>query len=129
MASTAQERLIEIDKLDGTLLNRKIKFSNGEYKTIKDYLIEIYPDEMDFDAGKILTVLQSRANKAEMDYKAFLNEVFEKELNDPKYSEPIRKGENEYMSFREYIESLPVGTIVSYDDSTEDKPSSESVGE
>lgn len=129
MASTAQERLIEIDKLDGTLLNRKIKFSNGEYKTIKDYLIEIYPDEMDFDAGKILTVLQSRANKAEMDYKAFLNEVFEKELNDPKYSEPIRKGENEYMSFREYIESLPIGTIVSYDDSTEDKPSSESVGE
>ena len=129
MASTAQERLIEIDKLDGTLLNRKIKFSNGEYKTIKDYLIEIYPDEMDFDAGKILTVLQSTANKAEMDYKAFLNEVFEKELNDPKYSEPIRKGENEYMSFREYIESLPIGTIVSYDDSTEDKPSSESVGE
>lgn len=129
MASTAQERLIEIDKLDGTLLNRKIKFSNGEYKTIKDYLIEIYPDEMDFDAGKILTVLQSRANKAEMDYKAFLNEIFEKELNDPKYSEPIRKGENEYMSFREYIESLPVGTIVSYDDSTEEKPSSESVGE
>lgn len=129
MASTAQERLIEIDKLDGTLLNRKIKFSNGEYKTIKDYLIEIYPDEMDFDAGKILTVLQGRANKAEMDYKAFLNEVFEKELNDPKYSEPIRKGENEYMSFREYIESLPVGTIVSYDDSTEEKPSSESVGE
>ena len=84
---------------------------------------------MDFDAGKILTVLQSRANKAEMDYKAFLNEVFEKELNDPKYSEPIRKGENEYMSFREYIESLPIGTIVSYDDSTVDKPSSESVGE
>jgi hypothetical protein len=130
MASTAQERLLEIDKLDGTLLNKKIKFSNGEYKSVKDYLIEVYPDELDFDAGKILTILQSRVNKAEMDYKQLLNEVFEKALNDPKYSQPIRKGENEYMSFREYIESLPVGTIISYDDSAEEvEPSGESVGE
>ena len=41
MASTAKQRLIETDRLDNTLLKRKI-FSNGEYKTVEDYLINVY---------------------------------------------------------------------------------------
>lgn len=111
MGSTAKDRILEIDKYNNTLLKRKIKFSNDEYKTVEDYLIDVYPDNMDFYAEKIGPMLEARANEAEKLYSNLVNSVVENKLKDEKYNTPIRKDENWYMSFVEYIKSMPVGTI------------------
>ena len=111
MGSIAKDRLVEIDKYNNTLLKRKIRFSNGEYRTIEDYLIEVYPDNMDFYADKIGPMLESRAQEAEETYNNFLNDIITKNFTDEKYTTPIRKDENWYMSFVEYLKSMPIGSV------------------
>lgn len=111
MGSIAKDRLVEIDKYNNTLLKRKIRFSNGEYRTIEDYLIEVYPDNMDFYADKIGPMLESRAQEAEKTYNDFLNDIITKNFTDEKYTTPIRKDENWYMSFVEYLKSMPIGSV------------------
>lgn len=150
--STAFDRVAAIENLDSTLLNRKIRlFSNGEYHffTIKEYLENIYPDDMAFVADKMCAVLKARANEAdrilaeeiEKEEKTettepvaventneenvtitneFVNKpvsqdpldiIIETKLTDEKYRTPIRKDENWYMTFVEYVRCLPSGTV------------------
>lgn len=113
MASTAKQRLIETDRLDNTLLKRKI-FSNGEYKTVEDYLINVYPNEMDFDATRMVEALKARTTEAENRYSELISNLLNGKLADSKYNEPVRKDINQYMSFNEYIKSLPIGTVASF---------------
>lgn len=114
MASTAKDRVLETDKLDNTLLNRKISFSNGEYRTVQDYLINVYPDDMDFDANRMVDALKARVEEAEKKYSELINNLLSGKLADPKYNEPVRKDINEYMTFNEYIQSLPIGSVTTF---------------
>ena len=99
MASTAKQRLIETDRLDNTLLKRKI-FSNGEYETVEDYLINVYPNDMDFDATRMVEALKARATEAENRYSELISNLLNGKLADSKYNEPVRKDINQYISER-----------------------------
>ena len=120
MASTAQQRIMEMDQVNSNLLNRivRLKLADGiKYKTVRDYLIEDYHNNNEFDANKLEPLLVARANQTENNYKESLNQLIETDLKDSKYSDMVMKDPTTSLSFIDWLKGLSIGSI-SFEDKT-----------
>jgi len=117
MASTAQERISLMDQAlyndpqNKDLLKQiiRLKLADGvKYKTVEDYLINDYHDNIEFDAEKLKPLLVERANQTKKNYLAGLDELIADKFNDPQYSEqlPNYVDENGKVVTRSFIDVL-----------------------
>ena len=132
MASTGNERILLMDqeafKMEGykNLLDRimRLKLADGiHFKTVRDYLIENYNDNIEFDASKLMPLLVDRVKDTEqnylneVNYTNNLNKFIETELSDFKYSEQVMKDATSSLSFIQWLKGGKVGAV-SFDDKT-----------
>ncbi len=117
MASTAQERISLMDQAlyndpeNKDLLKQiiRLKLADGvKYKTVEDYLMEDYHDNIEFNAEKLKPLLVERANQTKKNYLAGLEELIANKFNDSQYSEqlPYNIDENGKIVTRSFIDFL-----------------------
>ena len=125
MASTAIERISLMDQAlfndeaNRDLLNQviRLKLADGiKFKTVEDYLIEDYRDNLEFDAEKLKPLLIERANQTKKNYIDGLTQLINNKFNDPKFSEqqPMSIDENGKVvtwSFIDVLKGKPIGSI------------------
>ncbi len=125
MASTAKERISLMDQAlfndeaNRDLLNQviRLKLADGiKFKTVEDYLIDNYNDNIEFDAEKLKPLLIERANQTKKNYTEGLTQLINEKFNDPKFSEqqPMFIDENGKIatwSFVDVLKDKPIGAI------------------
>ena len=125
MASTAQERISLMDQAlyndpeNKDLLKQiiRLKLADGvKYKTVEDYLMEDYHDNIEFNAEKLKPLLVERANQTKKNYLAGLEELIANKFNDPQYSEQLpyiidENGKIVTRSFIDFLKDKKIGQI------------------
>ena len=108
--SKESERVIAVERMIPGLSKRYLE-SNGTFITIESYLINYFPNDMEFVAEKFAPVLEARANEADQKFRTIKDEIYSTTLSDAKYREPVQKTENKSMTFIDYVESLAAYSI------------------
>lgn len=109
----ANIRVEEVKKINQTLPSQYIKHASGKYITVEDYLTNYYPDNLPFDVYSMIDKLNRRVEDAKKHYEFERLSIYNADLSDSKYTQPVVRTKDGYMSFIDYLNGFPVGSVTS----------------
>ena len=111
MDNNLDPRVLEVEKKEKDLTSKSIRYSNGSYMTVREYIENIFPKDKEFDVEQMVPALQARVTDAARIYEFEKQNLFATVLTNPKYSQPVVRTKNGYMSFIDYLNGLSVGSL------------------